>query len=62
MFAVIRQFHDGMQACVRLDDKEYSEKIDVGQEKGAGKWEAWGVRKGERHDQETEVWVWSSSS
>ena len=62
MLAVIRQFDDGMQACVRLDDGEYSEKIDVGQEKGAGKWEAWGVRKGERHDQETGVLVWSSSS
>ena len=30
MFAVIRQFHDGMQACVRLDE-ECSDKFDVGQ-------------------------------
>ena len=26
-----RQFHDGMQACVRLDDGECSDKFDVGQ-------------------------------
>ena len=31
MLAVIRQFHDGMQACVRLDDGEYSDKFTVGQ-------------------------------
>ena len=31
MLAVIRQFHDGMQACVRLDDGECSDKFDVGQ-------------------------------
>ena len=31
MLAVIRQFPDGMQACVRLDDGEYSDKFDVGQ-------------------------------
>ena len=31
MLAVIRQFHDGMQACVRLDDEECSDKFDVGQ-------------------------------
>ena len=27
----IRQFHDGMQACVQLDDGECSDKFDVGQ-------------------------------
>ena len=27
MLAVIRQFHDGMQACVRLDDGECSDKF-----------------------------------
>ena len=31
MLAVIRQFHDGMQACVQLDDGECSDKFDVGQ-------------------------------
>ena len=31
MLAVIRQFHDGMQACIRLDDGECSDKFDVGQ-------------------------------
>ena len=31
MLAAIRQFHDGMQACVRLDDGECSNKFDVGQ-------------------------------
>ena len=31
MLAVIRQFHDGMQSCVRLDDGECSDKFDVGQ-------------------------------
>ena len=31
MLAVIRQFHDGMKACVRLDDGESSDKYDVGQ-------------------------------
>ena len=31
MLAVIRQSHDGMQACVRLDDGVCSEKFDVGQ-------------------------------
>ena len=31
MLAVIRQFHDGMQACVRLDDGEGLDKFDVGQ-------------------------------
>ena len=31
MFPDIRAFHDGMQACVRLDDGEYSDKFDVGQ-------------------------------
>ena len=30
MHAVIRQFHDGMQACVRLDGGE-SDKFDMGQ-------------------------------
>ena len=34
MLAVIRQFHDGMQACVRLDDGECSDKFDVGQVSG----------------------------
>ena len=31
MLAVIRKFHDGMQACVRLDYGECSDKFDVGQ-------------------------------
>ena len=31
MLAVIRRFHDVMQACVRLDDGECSDKSDVGQ-------------------------------
>ena len=31
MIAVIRQVHDGMKACVRLDDGERSDKFDVGQ-------------------------------
>ena len=31
MLAVIRQFHDGMQACVRLDDGDCSDKFAVGQ-------------------------------
>ena len=31
MLAVIRQFHDGIQACVRLDDGECWDKFDVGQ-------------------------------
>ena len=31
MLAVIRQFHDGMQACVRLNDGGCSDKFDVGQ-------------------------------
>ena len=31
MLAVIRQFHDGMQAYVRLDNGECSGKFDVGQ-------------------------------
>ena len=31
MLAAIREFHDGMQACVRLDDGECSDKFDVGQ-------------------------------
>ena len=31
MLPVIHQFHDGMQACVRLDDGECSDKFDVGQ-------------------------------
>ena len=31
MLAVIRQCHDGMQACVRLDDGECSDMFDVGQ-------------------------------
>ena len=31
MLAVIRQFHDGMQACMRLDDGHCSGKSDVGQ-------------------------------
>ena len=30
MLAVIRQFHDGMQACVRLDDGKCSDIFDVG--------------------------------
>ena len=36
MLAVILQFHNGMQACVRLDDRECSDTFDVGQ----------GLRKG----------------
>ena len=31
MLAVIRQFHDGMQACVKLDYRECSDNFDVGQ-------------------------------
>ena len=31
MLAVIRQFHDGMRACVRLDDSECSDMFDVEQ-------------------------------
>ena len=31
MLAVTREFHDGMQACVRLDDGVCSDKFDVGQ-------------------------------
>ena len=31
MLAAIRQFHDGVQACVRLDGGECSDKFDVGQ-------------------------------
>ena len=31
MLAVIREFHDGMQACVRLDDGECSDMFDLGQ-------------------------------
>ena len=31
MLAVIREFHSGMQACVRLDDGECSDKFDVAQ-------------------------------
>ena len=31
ILAVIRQFHDGMQACARLDDGECSDKFDVRQ-------------------------------
>ena len=31
MLAVIRQFHDGMQACVRLEDGKCSDTFDVGQ-------------------------------
>ena len=31
MLAVIRQFYDGMQACVRLGDGWCSDKFDVGQ-------------------------------
>ena len=31
MLAVIRQFHDGMRACVRLDDGECSDMFDVEQ-------------------------------
>ena len=31
MLAVIRQSHDSMQACLRLDDGECSDKFDVGQ-------------------------------
>ena len=30
MIAVVRQFHDGMQEWVRLDDGECSGKFDVG--------------------------------
>ena len=30
MLAVIRKFHDGMQACVWLDDGECSDTFDVG--------------------------------
>lgn len=29
MVAVIRQLHDGMRACVRADDGEYSENFEV---------------------------------
>ena len=29
MISVVRQFHDGMRACVRLDDKVYSEVFVV---------------------------------
>ena len=36
MFAVIRQFHDGMKACVRLDDGECSDKFDVQQGRRQG--------------------------
>ena len=31
MLAVIRQFHDGMHACARLEDKKCLDKFDVGQ-------------------------------
>ena len=31
MLAVIRQFHDGMRACVRLDDGDCSDMFDVEQ-------------------------------
>ncbi|CAM9828198.1 unnamed protein product, partial [Pylaiella littoralis] len=31
MLAVIRQFHDGMRACVRMDDGRCSDWFDVGQ-------------------------------
>ena len=31
MLAVIHHFHDGMRACMRLDDGEFSDKFDVGQ-------------------------------
>ena len=31
MLAVVRQFHDGMRACVRLDDRECSDVFDVEQ-------------------------------
>jgi len=31
MLTVIRQFHDGMRACVRLDDGECSDMFDVEQ-------------------------------
>ena len=31
MLAVFRQLHDGMQACVRLDDGECLDTLDVGQ-------------------------------
>ena len=31
MLAVIQQFHDGMRACVRSEDGEYSEWFEVGQ-------------------------------
>ena len=31
IFAVLRQFHDGMRACVRLDDVECSDMSDVEQ-------------------------------
>ena len=31
MFVVIRQFHDGMKACVRSEDGECSEWFKVGQ-------------------------------
>ena len=36
MLAVIRQFDDDMQACVRLDDGECSDKFGVGQGLGQG--------------------------
>ena len=31
MLTVIREFHDGMRACVRTDDGEHSEWFDVAQ-------------------------------
>ena len=31
IFAIIRQFHNGMRACVRLDDGECSDMFDVEQ-------------------------------
>ena len=36
MLAVIRHFHDGMQACVRLDDGECSDTFGVGQGRRQG--------------------------
>ena len=36
MLAVIRQFHDGMRACVRLDDGECSDMFDMEQGLGQG--------------------------
>ena len=41
--AVISQFHDGMRACVRLDDDECSDMFDVEQ----------GLRQGSKERRKT---------